>query len=211
MLYLDASALVKRYVEEGSEAVRVAMAAESAWWTCRIGFVETVRAVGLASGAGAVRAVKREWAIIRRRRDRRGIGGSRRDARALRRAAQPRRAAPGRRAAPRERRPDPGHLGRPAPRRRARPGPAHPARSARLTQISASRGVTRVVIPRGITTTAQAAIRKPLSRSGIRPRLKSRGAQGPAGPRDGFSVITQVSGAGATPATTSPWAAPPGW
>lgn len=62
MLYLDASALVKRYVEEeGSKAVRAAMAAESAWWTCRIGFVETVRAVGLAAGAGAVRAVKREW------------------------------------------------------------------------------------------------------------------------------------------------------
>jgi predicted nucleic acid-binding protein len=62
MLYLDASALVKRYVdEEGSEAVRAAMAIENAWWICRIGFVETVRAVGLAAGAGAVRAVKREW------------------------------------------------------------------------------------------------------------------------------------------------------
>jgi uncharacterized protein len=62
MLYLDASALVKRYIEEeGSEAVRAAMATEIAWWTCRIGFVETVRAVGLAAGAGVVRAVKREW------------------------------------------------------------------------------------------------------------------------------------------------------
>ncbi len=62
MLYLDASALVKRYVEEeGSETVRTAMAAERAWWTCRIGFVETVRAVGLASGTRAVRAFKREW------------------------------------------------------------------------------------------------------------------------------------------------------
>jgi uncharacterized protein len=62
MLYLDASALVKRYVEEnGSKVVRAAMATESAWWTCRIGFVETMRAVGLAAGAGAVRAVEREW------------------------------------------------------------------------------------------------------------------------------------------------------
>ena len=62
MLYLDASALVKRYVdEEGSEAVRTAMAGEGAWWMCRVGFVETARAVGLAAGTSAVRAFKREW------------------------------------------------------------------------------------------------------------------------------------------------------
>ena len=62
MLYLDASALVKRYVDEdGSKLVRTAMAAESSWWICRIGFVETVRAVELAAGPNAVRAVKREW------------------------------------------------------------------------------------------------------------------------------------------------------
>ena len=63
MLYLDASALVKRYVEEdGSAALRAAMAAEDSWWICRIGYVETARAVGLAVGSRAAQAFKREWA-----------------------------------------------------------------------------------------------------------------------------------------------------
>jgi predicted nucleic acid-binding protein len=31
------------------------------WYICRPGFVETVRAVGLAAGVRATRAVKREW------------------------------------------------------------------------------------------------------------------------------------------------------
>jgi predicted nucleic acid-binding protein len=31
------------------------------WYICRTGFVETVRAVGLAAGARAVKAVKDEW------------------------------------------------------------------------------------------------------------------------------------------------------
>jgi predicted nucleic acid-binding protein len=62
MLYLDASALVKRYVEEpGSETVRAAMADARAWCMCRVGFVETVRAVGLAAGRRAVQAFEREW------------------------------------------------------------------------------------------------------------------------------------------------------
>jgi predicted nucleic acid-binding protein len=62
MLYLDASALVKRYVaEEGSELVRDAMAADPDWFMCRVGFVETVRAVGLAAGRRAANAVRREW------------------------------------------------------------------------------------------------------------------------------------------------------
>jgi len=65
MLYLDASALVKRYVEEeGSRDVQTAMTAEDAWWMCRVGFVETCRAVGLAAGARAVRAFEREWAAF---------------------------------------------------------------------------------------------------------------------------------------------------
>ncbi len=65
MLYLDASALVKRYVAEpGSELVRRAMAEQPAWFMCRIGFVETVRAVGLAAGARAAAAVRREWGSI---------------------------------------------------------------------------------------------------------------------------------------------------
>ncbi len=62
MLYLDASALVKRYVDEqGSKEVQAAMAAEDAWWICRIGFVETVRAVSFAAGMGASKAFEREW------------------------------------------------------------------------------------------------------------------------------------------------------
>lgn len=63
MLYLDASALVKRYVdEEGSELVRSAMADASDWFMCRIGFVETVRAVGLSAGSRVAATVRREWA-----------------------------------------------------------------------------------------------------------------------------------------------------
>lgn len=62
MLYLDASALVKRYVAEaGSDLVRTAMAAADGWFMCRIGFVETVRAVGLAGGRRAAASFRREW------------------------------------------------------------------------------------------------------------------------------------------------------
>jgi len=42
MLYLDSSALIKRYLkEEGSHAVLAAMATEAAWCSCRVAFVET--------------------------------------------------------------------------------------------------------------------------------------------------------------------------
>jgi len=59
MLYLDASALVKRYVEEeGSELVLSTMESADAWSMCRIGYVETVRAVALAGGRKAVRRVE---------------------------------------------------------------------------------------------------------------------------------------------------------
>jgi predicted nucleic acid-binding protein len=62
-LYLDASALVKRYVEEqGSDLVISAMQEAEAWSICRIGYVETVRAVGLVGGRRAVRRVEAEWA-----------------------------------------------------------------------------------------------------------------------------------------------------
>jgi uncharacterized protein len=62
MLYLDASALVKRYIkEDGSELVQSAMAAAHAWLMCRIGYVETVRAVGLAGGRRAIEKVEAEW------------------------------------------------------------------------------------------------------------------------------------------------------
>ncbi|MGH3968004.1 MAG: type II toxin-antitoxin system VapC family toxin, partial [Mycobacterium sp.] len=61
-IYLDASALVKRYVAEpGSDLVRSAMQTADGWYICRIGFVETVRAVGLAVGHSATQTVREEW------------------------------------------------------------------------------------------------------------------------------------------------------
>src|ERR1700727_1334694 len=61
-LYLDASALVKRYVaESGSELVRDAMANATGWFVCRVGFVETTRAVALAAGEKTAKAVREEW------------------------------------------------------------------------------------------------------------------------------------------------------
>ncbi len=61
-LYLDASALVKRYVdEEGSDAVLEAMGGEKTWSMCRIGFVETVRAVARGGGPEDVGRVERDW------------------------------------------------------------------------------------------------------------------------------------------------------
>lgn len=62
MLYLDASALVKRYVEEeGSELVLSAMDDAEAWSMCRIGYAETVRAVALAGGRKTVKRVEADW------------------------------------------------------------------------------------------------------------------------------------------------------
>ncbi|MGC1853643.1 MAG: type II toxin-antitoxin system VapC family toxin [Solirubrobacterales bacterium] len=62
MLYLDASALVKRYVdEEGRDVVLRAMEKASTWSICRIGFVETMRAVALAVGVSVVKRVESEW------------------------------------------------------------------------------------------------------------------------------------------------------
>lgn len=53
---------MKRYVAEpDSDTVRAAMQAADAWYICRIGFVETVRAVGLAAGEGAAQTVRDEW------------------------------------------------------------------------------------------------------------------------------------------------------
>ncbi len=65
MLYLDASALVKRYVdEEGRDVVLRAMEKANAWSICRIGFVETIRAVALATGPKVVKRVENEWAAF---------------------------------------------------------------------------------------------------------------------------------------------------
>jgi predicted nucleic acid-binding protein len=62
VLYLDASALVKRYVaEEGSEALIETMAAADGWAICRIGYVETARAVRLATGKAAVKRLVSDW------------------------------------------------------------------------------------------------------------------------------------------------------
>jgi predicted nucleic acid-binding protein len=53
---------VKRYVAEaGSEAVRDAMAAADGWFMCRIGYVETIRALTLAAGDAAARHFRTEW------------------------------------------------------------------------------------------------------------------------------------------------------
>lgn len=62
MLYLDASALVKRYVtEEGSEALIAAMAEAEGWAICRVGYVETARAIRLAAGKPAVKRFEADW------------------------------------------------------------------------------------------------------------------------------------------------------
>lgn len=64
ILYLDASALVKRYVdEEGSDVVLEAMNRKDTWSMCRIGFVETVRAVARAGGLDDAERVRRDWAV----------------------------------------------------------------------------------------------------------------------------------------------------
>jgi uncharacterized protein len=61
-LYLDASALVQRYVAEpGSDVVLDAMERAEGWFMCRIGFVETVRAIGLSAGQGAAQIMRDEW------------------------------------------------------------------------------------------------------------------------------------------------------
>ncbi len=65
ILYLDASALVKRYLaEDGSRLVRELMHEADGWFMCRVGYVETVRAVVLAAGGRAARRVQDEWAAF---------------------------------------------------------------------------------------------------------------------------------------------------
>lgn len=61
-LYLDASALVKRYVDEaGSGAVVEAMDAADDWSACRVGYVETVRAVAAGGKSDDVERFERDW------------------------------------------------------------------------------------------------------------------------------------------------------
>jgi hypothetical protein len=53
---------VKRYVAEpGSDVVRSAMQAAGGWFMCRVGFVETARAVGLVAGGKVVQRFTQEW------------------------------------------------------------------------------------------------------------------------------------------------------
>jgi predicted nucleic acid-binding protein len=40
------------------------MARADGWFMCRVGYLETARAVGLAGGPSAVRAVQREWTAL---------------------------------------------------------------------------------------------------------------------------------------------------
>jgi hypothetical protein len=47
--------------EPGSDLVREAMSQVDAWFICRVGFVETIRAIGLAAGTRATRIAKEEW------------------------------------------------------------------------------------------------------------------------------------------------------
>jgi predicted nucleic acid-binding protein len=62
MLYLDSSALVKRYIsEEGSDVVREAMARAGRWSSCRHGYVEAARAVALKAGELGARRVRHDW------------------------------------------------------------------------------------------------------------------------------------------------------
>jgi len=64
ILYLDASALVKRYVdEEDSDVVLEAMNGKDTWSMCRIGFVETMRAVARAGGREDAERVRRDWVV----------------------------------------------------------------------------------------------------------------------------------------------------
>ena len=64
-LYLDASALVKRYVEEpGSDLVVELMDRAKVYKMCRVGFVETVGAVDRAGGVDGVEAMKSDWSSV---------------------------------------------------------------------------------------------------------------------------------------------------
>lgn len=53
---------MKRYVAEpASDVVRRTMGHAEEWFICRVGYVETVRALGLTGGSPALRAFREEW------------------------------------------------------------------------------------------------------------------------------------------------------
>jgi predicted nucleic acid-binding protein len=58
---------VKRYVaEEGSAELREIMSSAARWLACRVGFVETARALGLAAGPASrvLRHFRTEWRSV---------------------------------------------------------------------------------------------------------------------------------------------------
>lgn len=62
MLYLDSSALVKRYIEEeGSELIVDAMDGASAIFMSRIGYVESVRAISASGSVADLARFERDW------------------------------------------------------------------------------------------------------------------------------------------------------
>jgi predicted nucleic acid-binding protein len=50
--------------EPGSDFVRETMAEAEAWFICRVGFVETARAVALVAGRAAERRFRTEWSTF---------------------------------------------------------------------------------------------------------------------------------------------------
>ena len=53
---------MKRYIAEpGSAELRDLMDRADGWFMCRVGFLETARAVGLTGSAAAIRSVRSEW------------------------------------------------------------------------------------------------------------------------------------------------------
>jgi predicted nucleic acid-binding protein len=50
--------------EPGSDRLRELMGGADGWFMCRVGYLETARAVGLAGSPSAVRAVQKEWAAL---------------------------------------------------------------------------------------------------------------------------------------------------
>ncbi|HWM64254.1 MAG TPA: type II toxin-antitoxin system VapC family toxin [Solirubrobacterales bacterium] len=65
MLYLDASGLVKRYIkEDGSDLVVEAMDGARVLSTCRICFVEAVRAIAVGGNGRDVKKMESEWALL---------------------------------------------------------------------------------------------------------------------------------------------------
>jgi predicted nucleic acid-binding protein len=50
--------------ETGSKLVRDVMDHATGWFVCRVGFVETARAIGLSAGRSSVWAFEREWSAF---------------------------------------------------------------------------------------------------------------------------------------------------